>query len=237
MAAPFPAEPFGERLGSVGEEDGAAPGEGDPAGVDPPEGPRGPGDVGPRGAVGVEVDTLAAGQVPGLARHGGDQGGELPVRIARVAVEEPGVEAKGGMVAPKGDAKGAEVALGVRAREGLAERPEPERRVGALARVLLGGEREGRWRGSGGVEEDAGLVEGAPEGDAAEQDAQEVEEVAPLTGAGVVPAPGPPGRGEAHPQGAPRFAVDVARAPVSVLAVSVGEVVGAKRGGVLAERS
>ena len=37
------AEPFGERLGLVGEEDGAAPAEGDPSGVGPPEGPRGPG--------------------------------------------------------------------------------------------------------------------------------------------------------------------------------------------------
>ena len=110
------------------------------------------------------------------------------------------------MVALQGDAEGAEVGLGVRARKRLAELPEPERRVGALARVLLGGARGGRGRGSGGVEEDAGLVDGAPEGGAAEPDAEEVEEVAPLTGAGVVPAPGPPGRGEAHPQGAPRFA-------------------------------
>ena len=100
--------------------------------------------------------------------------------------------------------------------------------------MLRGGFAAGR--GLGGVEKGAGVLDRVVEGGVAEAPADQVEEVAALSGVGVGPAAGTAGRVEAHPQRASLGAVEVADEPVAALAVAVGQVAAAQRRGAFGER-
>ena len=80
-----------------------------------------------------------------------------------------------------------------------------------------------------------GLGEGGAERGRAGGDADEIEEVAVLAGAGVSPLPGDAGGREADEEGAPPRAANVAGGPVSALLAALGQVAAADFLGACAE--
>ena len=126
---------------------------------------------------------------------------------------------------------GAEVGVGQGAFEGAATSPQAPGRGGAVpgrGRAGPNGLRDVAHHHRQG-EEGAGLVEGGAERRGADAVADEVEEVAVLSGGGIGPLAGRPRGAEAHVEGAPAGAVEVAGDPVAALSASVGEVAPAHR--------
>ena len=113
----------------------------------------------------------------------------------------------------------AQIRLGVRAVDGAAELPRPDRGLGPMVqrvRRRLGAHRRGGVTGRG--EERAGFGDG-PIGDGvAEAKPQQLERIPAPSGGAVGPKARVAGRGDAHPQRAARGAVDVAGEPVAALA-------------------
>ena len=115
----------GERgFDALGDEEGVSGwSERHGAAMDAPEGFAGLGDVGRGGAMGVEVGAVHAGELAGVVGEGGDEGGQLAVRVVGVAVEQGAVESQGTMAVAVLEPAGLEIRLGVRAVDGTAQIP------------------------------------------------------------------------------------------------------------------
>ena len=178
------------------------------------------------GSVGVEPGALHACEGAVGVGDGGDQGGEAGEPARLVAVGERGMEAQRRKAADV-QAAGAEVAFRVGAAEGAAGAPQAPGRSGAVpgrGRVCAVGLRVPALR-CGQGEEGAGLVEGGAEGACPDAVADEVEQVAVLAGRRIGPPPaGRPRGAQAHEQGPPLGAVEVAGDPVAALPAAVGKV-------------